>query len=361
MDFSPQAFIDIQAFRHNLTVVRKYAPRSRVMAVIKADAYGHGAGLAAQSLRQADGFAVARCDEALRLRRLGIKHPILVMGGAYNLASVDSAFEQGFMLAIHHLWQIDLLASVARGRLPRCIIKVDSGMHRLGLLPDEVRLAVERLSALGCLGERRILMTHMACADDVDSPKTRQQWQLFAQLAREFDAEVSAANSAMIMGHADMSCDWVRPGIMLYGASPFIDSSGPEVGLQPVMTLQAPVIAVKSIGQGETVGYGATWTARERMPIGIIGIGYGDGYPRHAPDGTPVLLNGVKVPLVGRVSMDMIAVDLRDCPMTRTGDMATLWGRGLPAEWIATAAGTIAYQLFCNVTGRVRVQVSGEA
>lgn len=360
MDFTPKAIIDRDGLRHNLALAQQQAPHAHVMAVIKANGYGHGVERVAAALEQAHGFAVARCDEALNLRRLGVSKPILVMGGAYNAESIGTAAEQGLILAVHHPWQIDLLESLPKKALPRCILKIDSGMHRLGLLPEQVDAAVMRLKKRNCLGERLMLMTHMACADDPASDMTDRQWQQMQPLLQQFDAQISAANSALIMSRPEMQGDWVRPGIMLYGSSPFIERSGSELGLKPVMTLQAPLLAVKKLKKGETLGYGATWTLPEDMPVGVVGIGYGDGYPRHAPSGTPVLIGDSHVPLVGRVSMDMITVDLRSLPQARVGDWATLWGTGLSADIIARAAGTIAYQLFCNLTARVRVELDGQ-
>ncbi|QFY89861.1 alanine racemase [Magnetovirga frankeli] len=360
MDFTPKAIIDLAALRHNLALAQRQAPQAQVMAVIKANAYGHGVERVLPALEQAQGLAVARCDEALRLRALGARKPILVMGGAYNIEMISAAAEQGLILAVHHPGQIDLLESLPKKALPRCVPKIDSGMHRLGLLPEQTEAAMARLKALNCLGEQPLLMTHMACADDPTSAMTDRQWRQIQPLLQRYDAQLSAANSALILSRPEMQGNWVRPGIMLYGASPFIQRSGPEVGLRPVMTLQAPLLAVKYLKKGETLGYGATWTLPEDMPVGVVGIGYGDGYPRHAPTGTPVLLNGAEVSLVGRVSMDMITVDLRRQPQARVGDWATLWGRGLAADRIAQVAGTIAYQLFCNLTSRVRVEIHGQ-
>ena len=277
------------------------------------------------------------------------------MGGGYNFESVCAAAECRLILAVHHSWQIDLLESLPLRSVPKCVLKIDTGMHRLGLAPEQVSSALARLRRLGCLGEQPVFMTHMACADDTSSDMTNSQWEIFKQIAEYYQAEVTAANSAVMLSRPDMHGTWVRPGIMLYGASPFIDRAGPDIGLKPVMTLQAPLLAVKTIRKGETVGYGATWRAPEDMPLGIIGIGYGDGYPRHAPTGTAVLLGQVQVPLVGRVSMDMITVDLRNHPSTRIGDWATLWGAELPIDLLAQAADTIPYQLFCNITSRVSI------
>jgi alanine racemase len=355
MPFNAQALIDLAALRHNLDVARHQAPNSQILAVIKANAYGHGLQQIAHTLALADAFAVARIEEAMALRKLGETKDILVMGGAYRANDVRKAAVEGITLAVHQSDQVALLESLSREPLPHCLIKVDSGMHRLGFLPDQVEEAVSRLQALDCLGEKPILMTHMANADDRSDPKTDQQWACFETLLHRFDARGSAANSAVVMSRPEMQGAWVRPGIMLYGVSPFIDSLGPEENLRPVMTLQTKLVSVKTIPKGESVGYGATWQCPEDMPVGVAAIGYGDGYPRHAPSGTPVLVNGVEVPLIGRVSMDMITLDLRPCPQACPGDTVTLWGQGLPAERIARAAGTIAYELFTGITRRVQL------
>ncbi|MBU0498767.1 MAG: alanine racemase [Gammaproteobacteria bacterium] len=357
MDFTPTARIDLSALRHNLNVARQMAPTSQVLAVIKANAYGHGAVLAAQALDQAHGFAVARVDEAVALREAGIDKPILVMGGAYNREAVLQAAERRLTLAIHHFWQLDLLRFQRLKQPIDAVIKVDTGMHRLGFSPEEVEEALQQLAALGLTGDRPKLMTHLANADDRLDPATQHQWTRFKALVDLFDAEYSVANSAGVMGWPELQGDWVRPGIMLYGASPFIDSVGIELGLRPVMTLEGRLIAVKSYPRGTRIGYGGTWECPETLPVGVVGIGYGDGYPRHARPGTPVLIEDSRVPLIGRVSMDMITLDLRTMPEAKVGDRVTLWGRGLPAETVAEACGTIAYEIFCGLADRVRREI----
>lgn len=352
--YSPWADIDLAAWRHNLAEVRRQAPSSRVMAVIKANAYGHGVEQAAQALEDADAFALARLDEAFALRRLGVRKPLLVMGGAYDAEAMANAAEQGIRLGIHQSGQLDALASLARARRPQCLLKLDSGMHRLGFLPEETEAAWQRLQALGCLEDEPLILSHMAAADEDRSPQIDQQWAALSYWARRLDSGFSIANSALLMSRPEMQGDWVRPGIMLYGASPFESGTGATLGLRPVMTLKTRLVAVKQLAKGEPVGYGATWITPEPMLLGIAAIGYGDGYPRHAPSGTPVLVNGREVSLVGRVSMDMITLDLRTCPQAQPGDEVCLWGRGLAAESIARAAGTIAYQLFCALSGRVK-------
>ena len=357
MDFTPVARINLSALRHNLKMACQSAPASQVFAVIKANAYGHGAVVAARALDQAHGFAVARVAEALALRAAGVGKPILVMGGAYDLESIQQAAGQRLTLVIHQFWQLDLLRSMKPASPIGCVIKVDSGMHRLGFAPEEVEEALRQLAALGLAGERPRLMTHLANADDRHDLATGDQLSLFRTLVDRFGAECSLANSAVVMGWPQWQGDWVRPGIMLYGVSPFIGSTGGEVGLRPAMNLEARLISVKPYPKGARIGYGGTWECPEAMPVGVAGIGYGDGYPRHARSGTPVLVEGAPVPLIGRVSMDMIALDLRSLPGAKVGDKVTLWGEGLPAERVAESSGTIAYQLFCGVTGRVRREV----
>lgn len=351
--FSPWAEIDLAAWQHNLAQVRRHAPKARVMAVIKANAYGHGVLQAAKALDDADAFALARLDEALALREAGITKPLVVMGGAYAPDAMRKAAGQGIRLGIHEWAQLETLASLPAQHRPQCLLKLDTGMHRLGFLPERTEAAWQQLKSLGCLNEEPLLLSHMACADELQSPQIEQQWASLAHWIDYFDCHYSIANSALILSRPELQGDWVRPGIMLYGASPFEDRTGSEFGLRPVMSLKTRLVAVKQIARGEPVGYGATWTSPEAMPLGIAAIGYGDGYPRHAPSGTAVLVKGIEVPLVGRVSMDMITLDLRKCPDARPGDEVCLWGQGLPAERIAASAGTIAYQLFCNISNRV--------
>lgn len=349
----PWAQINLSAWRHNLAQVRRQAPEAKIMAVIKANAYGHGVAEAARALDGADAFALARLDEALTLRELGVTKSLVVMGGAYLPEVMRKAARQNIRLGIHQPSQIDVLERLPRAERPQCLLKLDTGMHRLGFQPDETEQAWQRLLAMGCLEEEPLLLSHLASADDPRSPQTEQQWDQLQSWVQKFGCHFSIANSALIMSRPQMLGHWVRPGIMLYGASPFEESTGPELDLRPVMTLKTRLVAIKHLAKGEPVGYSATWTSPEAMPLGIAAIGYGDGYPRHAPSGTPVLVNGVQVPLVGRVSMDMITLDLRNCPDARPGDEVCLWGQGLPAELVARSAGTIVYQLFCNVSKRV--------
>jgi alanine racemase len=351
----PRALIDHAALRANLTVARRHAPASRVWAVIKSNAYGHGAEQAAAALAEADGFALARVSEAVRLREAGVGKPLLVLEGAVCAEELEAADRHGLELALHHEEQLVLLEHARLSRPLRVWLKADTGMHRLGLAPERVAAVWERLAA-----DRRIaapigLMTHLANADDVADPLTARQCARLAELARGRSAVLSIGNSAGILAFPEARTDWVRPGIMLYGSSPFAGRAA-DLGLRPVMTLRAPLIAVNRLSRGDAVGYGGTYVCPEAMAVGVVGIGYGDGYPRHAPTGTPVLIRGREVPLVGRVSMDMITVDLRGVPEAVTGDEATLWGEGLAVDCVAERAGTISYELLCGVTSRVRFE-----
>jgi alanine racemase len=359
MSAGPRAYIDLAALRHNLAVVRARAPASRVWAVIKADAYGHGAAQAAAALASADGFALARVDEALALRRLGVHKPLLVMEGFADGDELSAAVGAGLTLALHDAWQIALLEERI-GRLSpspplRLWLKVDTGMGRLGIQPDAAAAAADRLRALAPSVELTGLMSHLANADDPDHGLTAVQCATARALAAALTLPLSIGNSAGILAHAAARTDWVRPGIMLYGGSPMLAQTAAELGLRPVMTLTSRLIAVRRLQAGAAVGYGSTYVCPEAMPVGVVAIGYGDGYPRHAPGGTPVLIRGRRVPLIGRVSMDMISVDLRGVPEAAAGDAVTLWGEGLPVEEIAGLVGTINYELLCRLSRRVRV------
>ncbi len=350
------ATIDLDAFRHNLARVRALAPRSRIVAVVKANGYGHGAARLVPAMAAAEMLGVACLEEALALRDAGAQQPILLMEGTFEPAELATCAAEGLEIAVHHAEQVRML-EVAR--LPRPLVvwlKIDTGMHRLGVAPPEARALHARLSACRSVAGVR-LMTHFASADLPDPQSTEAQLACFAAL--DLPGERSLANSAGVLAWPQAHADWVRPGIMLYGVSPLPGTSGAAHGLRPVMTLATRLIALRDIPAGEAVGYAGAWTAPRPTRVGTAAIGYGDGYPRHAPSGTPVLVDGHEVPLIGRVSMDMITVDLTDRPEAKLGDPVILWGDGLPAERIAAAAGTIAYELLCGVTGRVHTRVVG--
>jgi len=352
----PWALIDHAALRANLAVVRHYAPASRLWAVIKSNAYGHGMEQVAGALAEADGFALARVAEAVGLRELGVRKPLLVLEGAVSCEEVEAAGHHRLELAIHHEDQLALLDACRLTGPLRLWLKVDTGMHRLGLRPDHVPGLLERLA-----GDPRIvapvgLMTHLANADDPVDELTIRQCGRLAELGQGGTVPLSIGNSAGILVFPESRTDWIRPGIMLYGGSPFARRSAADLGLQPVMTLRSRLIAVNQLSRGDAVGYGGTYVCPESMPVGVVGIGYGDGYPRQAPSGTPVSVRGREVPIIGRVSMDMLTVDLRTLPEAAVGDEVTLWGRGLPVDRIAERAGTISYELLCRITSRVRFE-----
>ena len=351
--------INLAAVQHNLVQVQRAAPGCRIMAAIKANAYGHGLIDIAHALADTNAFGVACLDEALLLRESGIRQQITLLDGFFNRDEFPLIERHALHLVIHTLEQIEELANYYPSRPIPVWVKVDTGMHRLGLAPEKVASAWQHLSTRPEQVKLCGLMTHLANADLRDDPMTVRQLTLFTETGRGIPGERSIANSAGILGWPTSHADWVRPGIMLYGVSPFAGQYGMELGLHPVMTFRSELIAVKAIPAGDTVGYGGCWRCPEDTKIGVVAAGYGDGYPRHVPNGTPVLVNGCEVPLVGRVSMDMLTVDLRSQPTAHCGDPVVLWGDGLPVERIADAAGTIGYELLCGIASRVRSTVIG--
>jgi alanine racemase len=347
-----RARIDLSALQHNFERVRQCAPASRIMAVVKAHAYGHGLINAARALPGAHAFGVVSMDEAISLREAGFDRRIVLLEGLYEENETGLADGYRVDVVIHHAGQIDILEQVRPGRLLDVWLKIDTGMHRLGFEPAVVPAVVERLRRTGRVADIRFL-SHFCCADESKADYTQRQRRLFLQTLEGMEGERSLANSAAVLSWPDTHLDWVRPGVMLYGSSPLPHASAGDLGLRPVMTLGTQLIAVTQRRPGDPVGYGAAWECPEAMPVGIAAIGYGDGYPRHAPSGTPVLVNGRRAALAGRVSMDMIGIDLRGHPEARVGDPVTLWGEGLPVDEVATAAGTISYELFCGVNSRV--------
>ena len=327
-------------------------PGSRVMAVVKANGYGHGVKRVAGALRSADAFAVACLDEAEQLREFGFAHPINVLEGFYDAEELRRFSRHHIDATVHQVEQIEALESTRLERPLKVWLKIDTGMHRLGVSPAMASSLWERLHACDSVGGIG-LMTHLANADDRNDPTTEHQLLAFAGAVGQISGERSTANSAGILGWPAAVCDWIRPGIMLYGASPFGDTTAIDEGLKPVMTLRTRLIAVRDLEAGERVGYGGAWSSDRSSRIGVAAIGYGDGYPRHANSGTPVLVGGRRVPLVGRVSMDMLTVDLTELPEARIGEQVILWGDGLPVEEVAQHAGTIPYELFCQITSRV--------
>jgi len=358
------ARISCAAWRHNLARLKSAAPDAKFLAVIKANAYGHGAVKAARALDEADAFGVARLGEGIELREAGVRHPIVLMEGVFSVEELAFALHHELDMVVHEETQLAMLEQRARSAKkavdkPRVIwLKIDTGMSRLGFAPDRARDAAQRLRALPLVGDLRV-MTHFASADLPASPTTIEQLHKFDSALQSIEdgvasrLDVGLANSAAILQWPKTHRDWVRAGIALYGSSPFAERSATSLGLEPVMTLVSRVIALRDLQPGDSVGYAATWRASRRSRIATIAAGYADGLPRHLPSGAPVLVGGRRAALVGRVSMDMITVDVTDLDGIEVGTESVLWGAGLPVDEVAAAAGTISYELLCGVTRRV--------
>ena len=349
------ATVDLAAIQHNLAQVRRFAPKSKVMAAIKAHAYGHGAVPVARALEAArvDAFAVACMEEAIQLRQAHITTPIALLEGIISAEEAALAVYERLPVVVHDRWQLDLLEALPESSEVSIWFKLDTGMHRLGFPLKDIPSLVETLRKRP---RWRFMgwITHLSCADEPDNPVTHEQIERFNSALKGLPGARSIGNSAGIIAWPEARADWVRPGLMIYGASPMPDRTAIDLGLKAAMTLESRLIAVREYDAGEPIGYGQTYRCPERMPIGVVAAGYADGVDRSLPSGTPVLVNGVEVSIAGRVSMDMITVDLRKVPNAKVGDTVRLWGEGLPAEVIAKYAGTLAYELFCGLTQRVR-------
>ncbi len=348
------ATIHVDALRHNLLRIRELAPRSRVMAVVKADGYGHGLERVARALEGADAFGVAAIADAERLRAAGLSQRIVLLSGFDEAADLPLLRRLRVDSVVHHEEQLRILEADHGGEPLRLWLKIDSGMHRLGFPLHAAAAVYARLRELPNVADELHLMTHFASSDDFGGRQTRAQIAAFGQASRDLGGSRSLANSAAVLGWPDTHADWVRPGGALYGLSVVPGRSAASFGLQPAMTLSTRLIAINDVAGGEKVGYGAAHECPIDSRIGIAAVGYGDGYPRAARPGTPVLVNGQRMPLVGRVSMDLLAIDLTAMPSARVGDPVVLWGPALPVEEIAEAAGTIGYELTCGITRRVR-------
>ena len=347
-----RATISAGALAHNLLAAKAHAGDARIWAVVKANAYGHGIERAARALAAADGFAVLDFQEAARLRVAGVTKPILLLEGFFKPADIVLLPKYGLTPVVHNVEQVEMLKGSELSAPIEVYVKVNSGMNRLGFTVDSLRPAYNALR-LHPEVKGLTLMTHFADADGASGVKAQLDW--FNDLAKEFPAPRSLANSAALIRFPETRGDAVRPGIMLYGCSPFAERSAESLGLRPAMTLGTELIATQHLQQGERVGYGFAYEAAGEMTIGVVACGYADGYPRHAPTGTPVLVNGRRTRIVGRVSMDMISVDISDIPEARVGAPVTLWGEGLPADEVAAAAGTVSYELLCGLAPRVPV------
>lgn len=347
------ARIDLAAIRHNYRTAKQLAPRARAVAVVKANGYGHGAVAVARALQaEADAFAVACIEEALELRDSGVKRPIVLLEGVFEPDELSAAEQARLTLVIHSRVQLDWLRQARPARPFDVWLKMDSGMHRVGLAPERFRAAHAALSA--CPHVRDIVaMTHLARADELDSEATDRQLACFQAHAGRLEVPRSIANSAAVMAWPAAHGDWIRPGIMLYGATPLDRPHPNSEKLLPTMSLESALISVRELAAGEPIGYGGRFVCDRTTRVGVVAIGYADGYPRHAPDGTPVAVNGFTSRLIGRVSMDMLTVDLSDIPHARVGDPVQLWGDRVAVNDVATASGTIAYQLFTGVSRRI--------
>jgi alanine racemase len=354
------AVLDMAAVAHNLQKVRECAPNAKIMAVIKANAYGHDALRVARALHEVDGFAVARVNEGIRLRNAGIQQRIAVLEGFTCTEELDELLEYQLDAVVHSFAQLAVFESRTEREKIAIWLKLDTGMNRLGFKAAEFQDVYARLLNCPIIKQPINLMTHLANADARQDDMTLKQIALFNDTLNNLSPKLTAANERSIANSAGILAwkaalsDWVRPGVMLYGLSPFPESTGEQLGLKPIMSLHSRLIAVKPVLKGDSVGYGSSWLCEQDSMLGVVAIGYADGYPRYARLGTPVLVNGQRASLVGRVSMDMITVDLGTHSRAKAGDAVTLWGEGLPVEEIALCANTIPYTLVCGVTQRVR-------
>ncbi|MDH3532084.1 MAG: alanine racemase [Gammaproteobacteria bacterium] len=360
MTFGARALIRLDALRDNLKVIRSAAPGSRVMAVVKANAYGHGMVTVARTLDDADSFGVARLPEAVRLHESGIEKPIVLLAGVLTPLELDEAMRRKFEIVVHCVEQIELLEAAPAGATT-VWLKFDTGMNRLGFAPDAAASLIDRLRACEAVAELR-LMSHLASADELDNTMTDEQVDRFRTIVAGFTGAVSIANTPGMMGwpqiaaareHLGFTGDhWIRPGLALFGISPFAGRTAADLGLKPVMQFEARLIAVKPLHEGARVGYRGRYRCQNDTTLGIISAGYGDGYSRHFRTGTPILINDRRAALIGNVSMDMLAVDLGPDAVDKIGDIATLWGDGLPVEEVAPWADAIPYELVCGVMNR---------
>lgn len=351
------AHIDLSALRHNLEIVRAMAPNSGVVSVIKADAYGHGVSAAVRALAGTDIFAVSTPEEAVAVRESGWRGRLLSLEGFFDPEGFALARELQLELVVHQREQLEFLRHHGGLENRKLWLKIDTGMNRLGFRAADAEAAMAALEAIPGAGSP-VLMTHFACADNAVHPLNKAQIECFQPLRQAWRGEVSMCNSAALINFPDTHSDWIRPGILLYGISPIPGQTGHALGLRPVMQLVTELISIKLCKKGETIGYGASFSCPRDMTIGVAAIGYGDGYPRQLGNGAPVLVNGHAAELVGRVSMDMITIDLTGHPSASVGDSVCLWGGTLPVETVAEQAGAIPYELICGLTRRIRRVIS---
>ncbi len=353
MSRSAFATIHLGALRHNLARVRELAPHSRVMAVIKADGYGHGLERVARALSGADAYGVAAISDGQRLRAAGIAHRIVVLSGIDEAGDLLEVRRLGLDVVVHHQHQVDLIAGDRDPRPLRLWLKLDTGMHRLGFDPARSGALLAQLRALPNVAPDIVVMSHFARSDETSDPTTAMQIAHFRVATGHANLPKSLANSAAIVHYPEAHVDWVRAGGALYGLSVEAQRTGADDGFSPAMSLSSKLIAINQVAKGERVGYGGLYTSPEDMAVGVVAIGYGDGYPRSATAGTPVLIRGRTAPIIGRVSMDLMTIDLREHADADVNDRVLLWGPELPVERIAASAGTISYELTCGITRRV--------
>ncbi len=364
-----RARISQSALAANLARARESAPGCRIIAVVKANAYGHGLAPVARALARTDAYAVARTEEALILREAGLAHPVILLEGPLVAEDLDVAARFHLDVVIHSPEQLRMLELYRGSGRFNLWLKFETGMNRLGMPLAEAPVILRQLQSLACVARPLKLMSHLACAEERANPMTRTQVSRFLRAFNGLACDHSLANSAGVLawpetqavpdipGHEGRLSNWVRPGVMLYGISPFADETGADHRLTPAMEFETRLIAIKRVARGESVGYGAQWRAERESVIGVAAAGYGDGYPRHLGNGTPVRVGAHVVPLAGRISMDLMTVDLTLHPGARVGDPVTLWGRDLPVETIARRAGTIGYELVCGITQRVHMVI----
>ncbi len=356
MSSYPVALIDLAALQHNFERVKQLAPNSKIMSVIKADAYGHGAVQVAEALYSSDAFAVARLSEGLRLRKAGIQQAIVLLEGVSSIVDLQTAAENDLSIVFHHASQLELISRAELTKpLSFCWLMVETGMHRLGLSVSQLDHALNILTASPNINGEIGLMSHFANSDLVGDRRNQQQLDKLMDCADKYGLQTSMANSAAILSLTASHGEWVRPGIMLYGSSPFEDKLAQDLDLKPVMTLSSELIAIQPLKTGDMVGYGGSWVSEEPSRIGIVSIGYGDGYSRHLSNVGSVLIYDQKVPIVGRVSMDMIAIDLSSLSDVVVGDRVVMWGNELlTVDDMAHKANTISYELLCQLNERVK-------
>jgi alanine racemase len=381
------AIINLSALKHNLAQIKLLAPETKVLAVLKANAYGHGLERIAHALfddqsmanknnhssQTADAIAVARIDEALALRTSGIVQPIVLLEGFFDSKDLSILAAHNLQTVVHNQQQLDAILVAKLSSPLKVWLKIDTGMHRLGINPEQFSHFYQQLTHSKNVQNNIVLMSHLGCADDISSQVTCEQISLFEKITQNCEEERTLANSAGICAWPTSHYQWIRPGLLLYGVSPLplpvdkllkstsgglLTSEFDCLDVWPVMTLKSSLIAIRELESGESVGYGGAWKSENKTIVGVVAIGYGDGYPRHARNGTPVLVNGRRVPLIGKVSMDMITVDLGVNAQDEIGDLVTLWGDNLPVAEIAQCATTIPYELLCNITRRVKITLS---